>query len=741
VALEAGTTGEFDQLREEKASLDQADQKLDSRLRGLRGLRAGDRLRLDQRRKPGWKRGDRVRVSVALDALDDDARAALGAAGFQIERESPQRPLVEGWTVAGNLGVLAALDGVRSVRPADRGFTRVTSAGDIASRANLARGLGVTGLGVRVGVISDGVDGAASSFSRGELPVDAGQLIPAGCSAGSGSEGTAMLEIVHDIAPDATLLFASGIDSPMAFVDAVACLRSAGANVIVDDLGFFGEPYFEDGDLAVAVRSAVGAGVSYHTAAGNSALLHYESEFRQSPQSKFHNFGTGSTVDNTNAVSIPPGGSLLCVLQWDDPFGHADDDYDLMLVDQNRNVIATSDTVQNGRQDPIEIVVHSNNSASTELDGLVIERSRGSTRTVELFCVRDVQSMQYVTPASSIFGHAAVTEAVTVAAIDVDDPGLDTVERFSSQGPVRLTFPQETRAKPDISGFDGVNTSVPGFAPFFGTSAAAPHVAAVAALMLQRNPFITPGTIRSVLTATAVDVGTPGFDDVAGAGRLDALAAVSAIPPPECPPDSACDDGDPCTTDRCEQGRCMHAAVSCDDGNPCNGLETCDSATGQCVAGTPAPDGTPCPDATVCNGDETCSGGTCVPGTPLVCDDGDTCTEDLCAPDAGCQFPALEGVQSVSCVLDRGLPSCPGVTLPASVQRRFARAQRLVARGESAPGRRKQRTLVRRAARVLKQAATSITRSRTLPSECVTSVAESLGAARDRARAVAQALR
>src|SRR5262245_66191234 len=111
-----------------------------------------------------------------------------------------------------------------------------------------------------------------------------------------------------------------------------------------------------------------------------------------------------------------------------------------------------------------------------------------------------------MTAASSIFGHAAVTEAVTVAAIDADDPGLDTVERFSSQGPVRLAFPPETRAKPDLAGFDGVNTSVPGFAPFFGTSAAAPHVAAIAALLLERNPFITPATIRSVLNATAVDL-------------------------------------------------------------------------------------------------------------------------------------------------------------------------------------------------------------------------------------------
>jgi subtilisin family serine protease len=731
----------LDELRQENASLDRADEKLDSRLRGLRGLRPGDRLRLDQRPNPGWKRGDHVRVSVRLDALDDDAREALAAAGLTIERESPRRALVEGWTVAGNLAALAGLDGVRSVRPADRGMTRVTSAGDIASRANLARGLGVTGLGVRVGVISDGIDGAAASRARGELPVDAAQLVPLGCAAGGGSEGTAILEIVHDLAPDATLLFSSGVDSPMAFVDALHCLTAAGANVIVDDLGFFGEPYFADGDLADAVRAVVQGGVSYHTAAGNSALLHYEGEFRPSPQSKFHNFSTGSGVDNTNGVSIPPGGSLLCVLQWDDPFGRADDNYDLLLVDQNRNPIAVSDSVQNGSQDPLEIVTRSNNSATTEVDGLVIERARGDTRTLELFCVRDVQGMEYVTPTSSIFGHAAVAEAVTVAAIDAADPGLDTVERFSGQGPVRLAFPPETRAKPDVAGFDGVNTSVPGFAPFFGTSAAAPHVAAIAALMLQRNPFITPATIRSVLTATAVDIGAPGFDDVAGAGRVDALAAVNAVPPPECPPDSACDDGDLCTTDRCEQGRCMHVPVSCDDGNPCNGLEICQPDSGACVPGAPAADGTPCPDGTVCNGDELCSGGACTPGTPRVCDDGDTCTENLCAPDAGCQFPALDGVASVRCVLDRGLPSCPGVELPASVQRRFARAQHLIDRGESARRRRKQRLLVRRAARVLKQAATAVTRAPTLPPECVTSLSGTLGAARERARAVAQALR
>jgi subtilisin family serine protease len=737
VSLDDGTTmGGLDELRQGKAALDSADQKLDSRLRGVRGLRAGGALRAGPRKAPSWRRGGNVRVIVRLDALDDTARAALGDAGLTIERESPQRALVEGWVPAGELRVLAALDGVRAVRPADRGQTRITSGGDAASRANLARAtFGVTGRGVRVGVISDGIDGLENSRAAGELPAD--QPVPAGCSAGGGSEGTAMLEIVHDLAPDATLLFASGVDSPMAFVAAVQCLTNAGADVIVDDLGFFGEPYFEDGDLAQAVRAAVAAGVSYHTAAGNSALLHYEAPFRASPQSNFHNFSTGSGVDNTNGVSIPPGGSLLCVLQWDDPFGHAGDDYDLLLVDQNRNVIAASDNVQNGDDDPLEIVVARNDSATREVGALVIERSRGATRTLDLFCVRDVDAMDYVTPGSSIFGHAAVSEAITVAAIDVGDPGLDTIERFSSQGPVQLAFPPETRPKPDIAGFDGVNTSVPGFAPFFGTSAAAPQVAAVAALMLQRSPALTPADIQATLRETAVDVGAPGFDDVAGAGRLDAFAAVGAV----CVSDTECDDGAVCTTDRCQAGRCVHA--SCDDGDPCNGVETCAPEAGGCVAGVPPPDGTPCPDATVCNGDETCVGGVCTAGTPPRCEDGDSCTENTCDPQAGCQFPALMGVASICCVLDRGLPDCGGTTLPRVIERRFARAQRLVdCGGTVARGPQKQRARLRRAARALKRAQVAADRARRrLPPECADSLATALGDARQRARAVVQALR
>src|SRR5262249_22283322 len=173
--------------------------------------------------------------------------------------------------------------------------------------------------------------------------------------------------------------------------------------------------------------------------------------------SKYHDFNTGGTVDNTNRVVIPSGGSLLCVLQWDDPFGAANDDYDLFLLDDTKAVIAASNNVQNGRGDPLEFVEAHNDTSTTQVGSLAIERDRGAARTLELFCVRDVEGMEHVTPGSSIFGHAGIPEAVAVGAIDVDDPGLDTIESYSSQGPARIAFPQPApRPKPDVAPVDGV---------------------------------------------------------------------------------------------------------------------------------------------------------------------------------------------------------------------------------------------------------------------------------------------
>ena len=148
------------------------------------------------------------------------------------------------------------------------------------------------------------------------------------------------------------------------------------------------------------------------------------------------------------------------------------------------------------------------------------------------------QVHEHNVPEGSVFGHAAVPGALAVGAINADDYGHDSIAPYSSRGPSEIYFPtRETRPKPDVVAIDGVSVTGAGDFPstFYGTSAAAPHVAAAAALVLQSireaEPIITSGgAARQVfesLRETAVDLSDAGVDEVYGAGRVDAVMAVS----------------------------------------------------------------------------------------------------------------------------------------------------------------------------------------------------------------------
>src|SRR5262249_50982341 len=209
---------------------------------------------------PPWQQGTWLHVYVHLRATTQDAVDALRTRGLAIELVSHDFAIAQGWITPTDLPGVADLDVVAAITPVLPGFPQigsVTSEGDAASRANLVRAQGYNGTGVTVGVISDGINSLASAQATGDL---GSVTVPPGCQAGSGDEGTGMLEIVHDLAPGARLLFSTGAPGFLTFINSVNCLRAAGATVIVDDESYFDQPFFQDGQAASTVLSAVQAG-------------------------------------------------------------------------------------------------------------------------------------------------------------------------------------------------------------------------------------------------------------------------------------------------------------------------------------------------------------------------------------------------------------------------------------------------------------------------------------------------
>jgi hypothetical protein len=207
----------------------------------------------------------RVPVDIVLSSRDGVKPAInkVMALGGTIRAKSYRYGRVSARVHLADLEPLAGLVGVRRVRQAIPRLTDKinTSEGDKTHGADEARAFyGVTGIGVKVCAISDGVDSLTSLEASGDLPPTV-DVLPG--QAGSGDEGSAMLEIIHDLAPGATLGFATADPDEATFAQNILDLATSGCNIIVDDVGYFDESPFEDGPVAQSVNTVTTAGVLY----------------------------------------------------------------------------------------------------------------------------------------------------------------------------------------------------------------------------------------------------------------------------------------------------------------------------------------------------------------------------------------------------------------------------------------------------------------------------------------------
>jgi len=466
-----------------------------------------------------------IHTYIRVYTLGSAERSQLEAFGVNIEVVNEEYGIVQAWVPFGVIDSVAQLPFVRLITPPGYAVTRVgseTTEGDTVLRADQLRALGFDGTGVKVGVISDGVDSMAAAQATNDLPA----TVTIQTHAGSGDEGTAMLEIVHDLAPGAELAFC-GPSTDAEMVQCVNNLASTfGADIIVDDLGFFFQAFFEDDFVAQAVAGVVSSGVFYTSSAGNDAETHYQGDYVDS--------GDGSheiSVLN-NVFDIPASGNVRVFLQWTNRFdGTASDDYDLCLQAEDAATCALSNFTQDGVGGddwPLEARLLDCSGGCSVQVRLIL----GSPQTLELY-VLDLAPLVLSDPADqvaadSIFGHAAVPGVLAAAAVWWFTS--NTIEDFSSRGPSTIRFPAtETRQKPDVTATDGVSvTGAGGFpSPFFGTSAAAPHVAGVAALLMSAG--ISANGAATALKQSAVDLGAAGTDFTYGEGRIDALRAYAFI--------------------------------------------------------------------------------------------------------------------------------------------------------------------------------------------------------------------
>ena len=270
-------------------------------------------------------------------------------------------------------------------------------------------------------------------------------------------------------------------------------------------------------------------------------------------------FDPGPGEDDWLDVLVADGETLVVYLQWSDPWGLSDNDYDVDIEDAAFNRLGVAgEGIQNGSQDPSEIAYWTNDTGADALVGVSIFNFGGESRELEVF-VRglDFAGVQLIdddaTPGDSIFGQAAVTSIISVGAIDAADSGHDTIESHSSRGPstIYTDFTNQTKTRRnslDGAGIDGVQTKVGELGyfsnPLYGTSAAASHVAALAALLLDTDSGLTPTQVSDALNSTAVDLTSygSGYDNTSGWGRFDGLDAVYKVFQPGIPDLAAASD-------------------------------------------------------------------------------------------------------------------------------------------------------------------------------------------------------
>ena len=389
----------------------------------------------------------------------------------------------------------------------------MTSEGAAVHNAPVWNTRGFTGAGVKVGVVDAGFVGYGALMGT-ELP----SAVVARCYTGvatftsdlsdcetNGVHGTAVAEAIADIAPGVSLYVVNPFSSGD-LLASVQWLVSQGVDVLNMSLAFVwdgpgdGTSLYSDSPL-VAVDTAVSGGIVWANSAGNAAMTSWYGGYINQDSDGFLEFQTTSAVE-VNQVSLSADERLTAQLRWDDSWGSATRDFDLLLYDDSLNLVDFSASLQSGQsgQDPYERLSYT--APSSGQYNLAIFHVGGAAPAWLQLTAFTQQTLSISVAARSVENPAESANMGLLAVGAASWSTTSTIESFSSRGPTI-----DGRVKPDIVGADRGNSVSYGFFAFSGTSQASPHVAGLAALVVEQFPSFTPTQVADYLKTNALPRG------------------------------------------------------------------------------------------------------------------------------------------------------------------------------------------------------------------------------------------
>ena len=422
-----------------------------------------------------------------------------------------------------NLLDLSKVSGVRFVRTPMRPIRHATvSEGVQTMKADVWHNQNIKGQDVNVAILDSGFQRLLATQQSGDLPSGLQIEYPGGYHISDDEHGTGCAEIVHDVAPEARLHLYFTNDL-LDFENSIDRAIHNNIDIISYSGGFvsWGDGKGQVCDIA---NRAYNNGILLVDSAGNYAESTIHGYFTDSDGDGLHDFGDFSIVP---LEDVDVGDDISVYLLWDD-FPFTTENYDLLLyrstgLSTTASHVTSDRTVERNSR-PLASIEYSNYLSSARYHVAIKKSTTARSMRFRLISANHRFHSKYATPSSSFLSPSDAEGVVSVGAIRSSRYIYGPQEDYSSQGPT-----MDGRIKPDIMGPTGVKTYAYDLQDFHGTSAAAPHVAGAAALILSASPELTVSELRDKLFEATIDMGSPGKDNIYGHGRLD-LSQIGMTP-------------------------------------------------------------------------------------------------------------------------------------------------------------------------------------------------------------------